>query len=236
MKIVATQKDQELIAQLKGFAASYPAESVVFSTSFGLEDQVIAHLILTEKLPVRIFTIDTGCLPEATYILHQKMIERYGARIETWFPSSEAVARLVTERGPNGFFASVENRLACCRIRKVEPLNRALRGARCWITGIRHEQSPERAALPPLEHDAARGLDKVHPLLTWTGAEVWDFIKRHDVPYNALHDQGYTSIGCAPCTRAILPGEDERAGRWWWESKTTRECGLHLKPLKERKE
>jgi phosphoadenosine phosphosulfate reductase len=235
--IFTTQKDQELIAWLKELASSYPAGGVVFSTSFGLEDQVIAHAILTEKLPIRIFTIDTGRLPEETHALHQKMIERHGVgSIETWSPDAEAVARLVAERGPNGFFISVENRLACCHVRKVEPLNRALLGAKCWITGIRREQSAERATLPPVERDEARGLDKAHPLIEWTAAEVMDFIKRHDVPYNVLHDQGYPSIGCAPCTRAILPGEDERAGRWWWELKSTRECGLHLTPRKERKE
>lgn len=224
-----------MLDRLEELASSYPAGTVVFSTSFGLEDQVIAHVILSEKIPIRIFTIDTGRLPEETHALHQKMIERHGVGvIETWFPDAEAVARLVAERGPNGFFSSVENRLACCHVRKVEPLNRALGGARCWITGIRREQSAERATLPETERDEARGLEKVHLLIEWTSAEIMDFIKRHDVPYNALHDQGYPSIGCAPCTRAILPGEDERAGRWWWESTSTRECGLHLGPKKER--
>lgn len=203
------------------------AGKIVFSSSLGWEDQVITHLIYDQQLPIEIFTLDTGRLFPETYSLMERMHEKYGKRIKAYFPQQADLEKLVTEKGPNSFYDSVENRKSCCHIRKVEPLDRALAGMDCWITGIRAQQSPERSGLPIVEWDEAHRLVKFHPLLHWTLDEVKTFIARHQVPYNSLHDRGFVSIGCAPCTRAIRAGEDFRAGRWWWENNTGKECGLH---------
>jgi phosphoadenosine phosphosulfate reductase len=178
---------------------------------------------------VRVFTLDTGRLPPETYDVMERVRVRYGIGIATYAPDAAAVGALEGERGFFSFRRSVEERKDCCGIRKVEPLRRALAPLRAWVTGLRREQAPTRTGVAVVERDAAHGLVKVNPLAQWTESEVWAYIRGHDVPYNALHDQGYPSIGCAPCTRAIRPGEDVRAGRWWWENPELRECGLHVK-------
>jgi phosphoadenosine phosphosulfate reductase len=201
---------------------------VVFSTSFSIEDQVIAHQILSEGLPITIFTLDTGRLFPETYSLWSATNEKYLTHIKAYYPDRSLLEPFLEEKGPNSFYSSVENRKACCHIRKVEPLRRALQGNAVWITGLRAEHSPERRDLSPVEWDAANGVIKYHPLLHWDGRSVRDYIEKWDVPYNSLHDKGFVSIGCAPCTRAIKPGEDFRAGRWWWEDSSKKECGLHV--------
>lgn len=200
--------------------------TAVFSTSLGQEDQVITHLIARQQLPIRIFTLDTGRLFQETYDLLDKTRIRYKVNIEAFFPDLARLQPMLTEKGPNSFYESVENRKECCFIRKVEPLNRALKGAKVWITGLRADQSENRSYLPFAEWDAAHELIKIHPLLDWTYEELQQFIRTENVPYNILHDKGFPSIGCAPCTRAVEPGEDIRAGRWWWEV-SKKECGLH---------
>ncbi|PWG82626.1 phosphoadenylyl-sulfate reductase [Pararcticibacter amylolyticus] len=200
---------------------------IVFSTSFSWEDQVIAHMILSQALPVRIFTLDTGRLFGETYYVWSRTNEQYNTHVEAYYPNQEQIERFVTGKGPNAFYESIENRKSCCHIRKVEPLQRALSGNQLWITGLRSEHSPERGDLPQLEWDDTNKILKYHPLLHWSTEDVRSFINENGIPYNTLHDKGFVSIGCACCTRAIRPGEDFRAGRWWWEDKTTKECGLH---------
>lgn len=206
-------------------------QPAAFSTSFGAEDMVVLDLIRRAGLPIEVFTLDTGRLPDETYRLMQRVQARYGRCFVTYFPQTEAVERLVAAQGINGFYDSVEKRKACCAVRKLEPLARALAGKAAWVTGLRAAQSTTRTGLAPREWDAARMLEKFNPLHDWSEADVWDYIRVHDVPYNELHDRFYPSIGCAPCTRAITPGEDVRAGRWWWESPASKECGLHSRPL-----
>ncbi len=207
-------------------AASLPPAA--FSTSFGAEDMVVLDLIRRHRIAIDIFTLDTGRLPEETYTLMQQVEEVYGRCFETFYPDTEAVQALVRERGINGFYASIENRKACCEVRKVEPLKRALSGRRAWVTGLRAQQGVSRADLTARTRDEAYGLEKFNPLHDWTEQQVWQYIREVGVPYNALHDRHYPSIGCAPCTRAIAVGEDVRAGRWWWENPETKECGLHI--------
>ncbi len=199
----------------------------VFSTSFGAEDMVLLDLIRQSRLDIAIVTLDTGRLPEQTYSLMQQVQERYGPCFQTLYPDPQELGRLVQSNGTNGFYSSVENRKACCSVRKVKPLARALWGKRAWITGLRAQQAITRSALQPREYDVAYCLEKFNPLFDWTEAQVWEYLRANALPYNALHDQGYPSIGCAPCTRAITRGEDARAGRWWWEQAETKECGLH---------
>lgn len=201
---------------------------VVFANSLGAEDMVLTDLIWREQLPIEIFSLDTGRLPAETYALVATVEEHYGQRINLIFPRSEDVEACVTRYGINGFYDSIEARKACCHARKVEPLQRVLSNKGAWVTGLRAAQSATRTSIAPIAPDDANGLIKVSPLADWTEAEVWAYIHAHHVPYNALHDQGYPSIGCAPCTRAIQPGEDIRAGRWWWENPQTKECGLHM--------
>ncbi len=202
----------------------------VFTTSLGLEDMVVLDLIVRADLDVEIVTFDTGRLPEATHVLLDAARARYGRPIRSLSPDSSALEAFVAAEGTNAFYRSVELRKQCCAIRKVEPLRRALAGRGLWITGLRRSQSVTRGALEPLAHDADHGLMKASPLADWSTQDVADYIAAHDVPVSTLHAQGYPSIGCAPCTRAIAPGEDERAGRWWWESPQTKECGLHVAP------
>ena len=171
--------------------------------------------------------LDTGRLHQETYDLMARMMSRYRMHYEVLFPAAAAVEEMVRDAGPNLFYASVEGRQRCCGVRKVEPLGRALRGAAAWVTGLRREQSPERGATPLVEWDAAHGALKANPLADWTEQQVWAYLRANDVPYNMLHDRGFASIGCAPCTRALEPGEEPRAGRWWWEQGTAKECGLH---------
>jgi phosphoadenosine phosphosulfate reductase len=209
-------------------AALFPGE-IVFSTSLGCEDQVITDLIFSHKLPIGVFTLDTGRLFEESQKTLQRTNRRYDTHIRTYYPDLEAVEKMVSEKGPYSFYESVSDRKECCFIRKVIPLNRALKGAKIWITGIRAEQSGNRQAIQQLEWDEAHQLFKFHPLLDWTFEQVKAYVKSHNVPYNPLHDKGFVSIGCAPCTRAIVEGEDFRSGRWWWEDESKKECGLHAR-------
>ncbi|GAB3981778.1 phosphoadenylyl-sulfate reductase [Spirosoma terrae] len=214
------------IDALRTLAELFPGE-VIFSTSLGYEDQVITDLILANDIPIKIFTLDTGRMFSETYSVWKKTNDRYNTKIETYFPKADAVENLMTTKGPYSFYDSVENRKECCGIRKVEPLNRALKGNKIWITGIRAEQSANRQGMTQLEWDESHNLFKFHPLMDWTFEQVKQYIKDNHVPYNPLHDRGFVSIGCQPCTRAIQEGEDFRAGRWWWEDNSKKECGLH---------
>jgi phosphoadenosine phosphosulfate reductase len=207
-------------------AAALPAAA--FSSSFGAEDMVVLDLIQRHRLRIDIFTLDTGRLPEETYALMQQVDEVYGRCYQTFYPDTAAVQALVRERGINGFYTSIENRKACCEVRKVEPLTRALSGRSAWVTGMRAQQGVSRAQLAARGRDETYGVEKFNPLHDWTEQDVWGYIRERGVPYNALHDRHYPSIGCAPCTRAIAVGEDVRAGRWWWENPETKECGLHV--------
>jgi phosphoadenosine phosphosulfate reductase len=200
---------------------------IVFTASFGLEDQAIAHAIFTQALEIAVVTLDTGRLFPETYELWAQTERRYGRRIAALYPDRVSVESLVARQGIDGFYSSVEARRACCAIRKLEPLQRALAGATAWITGLRADQSDERADISFAAFDPHRRLIKVSPLFDWTRAQVLSFIREHDIPVSPLHERGFASIGCAPCTRAIGPGEPERAGRWWWEQEQKKECGLH---------
>ena len=204
---------------------------VSFSTSLGLEDQVITDSIFKNELPVRIFTLDTGRLFEETYKTLQQTRHKYKQEIEVFFPEQTAIENLISQKGPYSFYESVDARKECCFLRKVKPLNRALEGVKIWVTGIRAEQSANRTEMNKLEWDEAHQLFKFHPLLDWTFEEIKQYIKQNNVPYNALHDKGFVSIGCSPCTRAVVVGEDFRAGRWWWEDQSKKECGLHVRTL-----
>ncbi len=200
---------------------------LVFTTSFGIEDQVITDMIFSNNINIELVTLDTGRLFKETYKVFSKTIQKYDRKILTYFPDTASVEKMVSQKGPYSFYESVDNRKECCHIRKVEPLNRALRGMKCWVTGIRSEQSAGRDKLKLIEIDETRGIYKYNPLLDWDLKDIEEYIKQNNVPYNILHDRGYVSIGCEPCTRAIKPGEDFRAGRWWWETNTGKECGLH---------
>jgi phosphoadenosine phosphosulfate reductase len=202
---------------------------VVFANSLGAEDMVLTDLILQNRLPIRIFSLDTGRLPPETYDLMAAAEKHYGARFEVFCPEHAALENFVRTHGVNAFYESVALRQTCCRIRKVEPLARALAGSKAWITGMRAAQSSTRQNLAIQAFDADHGLEKFNPLANWSEPEVWTYIRTRNVPYNPLHDQFYPSIGCAPCTRSLSPGEDIRAGRWWWENPETKECGLHVK-------
>jgi len=201
----------------------------VFANSFGAEDMVLTDLIAKFFRRIEVFTLDTGRLPQETFLLMEQIANRYSLPIKVYFPASSDVENYVAQHGPNAFYESVERRKECCRIRKVEPFKRAVQGKAAWITGVRREQATTRAGLSESEFDNAYGLLKFSPLLEWNLEDVWAYIRKFEVPYNELHDKGYPSIGCAPCTRATVPGEDIRAGRWWWENPTHKECGLHPK-------
>jgi phosphoadenosine phosphosulfate reductase len=219
----------DAIDRIRAIRATLPGD-IVFTTSFGLEDQVLTHLIAESGADIRIATLDTGRLFPETYLLWAETEERYAIRIAAYSPLHEALQGYSAERGINGFYRSIEARKACCNIRKVEPLGRALQGAAGWITGLRADQSPARAETAFVEQNTQFGLLKLNPLLDWSREHALTFAKKHRVPVNPLHEQGFLSIGCAPCTRAIEPGEPERAGRWWWEDEARKECGLHVGP------
>jgi len=210
---------QELVVMFSG--------KIAFSTSLSWEDQVITHHIFSNDLPIRVFTLDTGRIFPESYSVLNSTRERYKKNIEVYFPDFKSVEKLVTQKGPSSFYDSLENRKECCAIRKVEPLNRALQGVKCWITGLRSEHSENRKALPIVDFDEQRQIQKVNPLANWSLEEVKAEIKKYNIPYNVLHDKGFVSIGCQPCTRAVKEGEDFRAGRWWWEEQSKKECGLH---------
>lgn len=200
---------------------------VIFTTSFGYEDQVVTDIICSNNLPVKIVTLDTGRLFEETYKVFNRTIEKYKINIQTYHPQASDIEALLSQKGPFSFYESVENRKECCFARKVKPLKIALDGMNVWVTGLRAEQSANRETLDRLEWDEGYNLIKFNPLHNWTLDEVKQYIKEKHVPYNVLHDRGFVSIGCAPCTRAIQPGDDFRAGRWWWEDNSKKECGLH---------
>jgi len=214
------------VETLEAIARAYPGK-VVFSTSFGWEDQVITDMIFKNNIPIKIFTLETGRLFTETYYVWNRTLERYQKPIEAYFPNLELLEGMVSRKGPNSFYESVENRKECCGIRKLEPLKRALSGNEVWITGIRSAQSLNRHDMQSVEWDEQNKLIKYHPIFNWSLDEVKAYIAENNIPYNPLHDKGFPSIGCAPCTRAVQPGEDFRAGRWWWEDSTKRECGLH---------
>jgi phosphoadenosine phosphosulfate reductase len=226
-------KQENLALHLDGLSlteglswVAHTFNKVKFSTALGEEDQVLTHLISTLQLPIEIFTLDTGRLFAETYDLLSLTSAHYKKPIEVYFPEAFAVEQYVQNKGINGFYDSIENRKQCCHIRKVEPLKRALANADLWITGVRSSQSNNRQQMKQIEWDEGMNIIKYNPLLNWSDDQVKEFIEQHKVPVNSLHKKGFASIGCAPCTRAILPGEDLRAGRWWWES-SAKECGLH---------
>ncbi len=236
MSAVKTEKLSEILYQIsrlniaesiKYFTTNFEG-AVTFSSSFSYEDQIITHEILSNSLPVEIFTLDTGRIFPETYSVWSSTNAKYGVNIKAFYPDKDALQQFVEAKGPNAFYESVENRKECCRIRKVEPLKRALAGKKVWITGLRAEHSPDRNDLPAVEWDDANQVIKYHPLLLWTTEQVIEHIRENQIPYNPLHDKGFISIGCAPCTRAVKPGESFRAGRWWWEDASKKECGLHV--------
>ncbi|NYT36729.1 phosphoadenylyl-sulfate reductase [Allopusillimonas soli] len=222
---------QTLCVNLTDIAQRYP--NAALASSLAAEDMVLTHAILSRSLPLAIFTLDTGRLHTETLDVIEAITQRYGQRIEIWKPEAEVVRAHVQAHGTHAFYESVALRKACCNMRKVEPLKRALQGRGAWITGQRREQSITRDHLPLEEDDAVFGLYKFNPLAYWRHEDVWEAIRYFGIPYNALHDKGYPSIGCEPCTRAIKPGEDLRAGRWWWESSDSKECGLHAGNLEK---
>jgi phosphoadenosine phosphosulfate reductase len=203
-------------------------DTISLACSFGAEDVVLLDML--SKIPARFqaFVLDTGRLPQETYNVMEQCRKKYGIEFKVFFPERDKIESLIERKGPNSFYSSIENRKECCYIRKVEPLSRALDGLQAWITGLRREQSVTRNGVPKVEIDPAHGnILKLNPLADWTNEQVWNYIRAHQVPYNELHDKGYPSIGCAPCTRAVKPGEDLRAGRWWWEAPELKECGIH---------
>lgn len=201
---------------------------VTFANSLGAEDMVLTDLIAKFQPDITMFSLDTGRLPQETYDLMQQVRLAYAVPLHVYFPESAQVEALVARIGVNGFYDSVENRKACCHTRKVEPLKRALQGNKAWITGMRRDQAVTRGTLEVSSFDADHGMQKINPLLDWSNAEVWQYLKQNNVPYNKLHDRFFPSIGCAPCTRSVTPGEDIRSGRWWWEQPENKECGLHV--------
>lgn len=216
----------EIVEVLKEIASKF-AGKAVFTTSFGYEDQVITDIIFKNNIDIKVVTLDTGRLFKETYKVFSQTLDQYKKNIQVFFADKEGVEKMVSEKGPYSFYNSVENRKECCYVRKVIPLNRALEGVECWITGIRAEQSDNRQGMEYFEVDTQRQIIKYNPLLAWTLDEVKNHIKKNHVPYNVLHDKNFVSIGCEPCTRAIQPGDDFRAGRWWWEDNSKKECGLH---------
>jgi phosphoadenosine phosphosulfate reductase len=224
-EVIQKIEDSSLPEAIRLIAELFPGK-VVFSSSLGQEDQVITDAIFKNNIPVKIFTLDTGRLFNEAYELLDRTTARYKMDIKVYFPDGADVEQFVATKGINSFYESVENRKSCCFIRKVKPLNRALEGAGVWITGLRAEQSDNRHDMPMIEWSEEKQLYKFNPLIRWSYQDMMNYIEEFNVPYNRLHDKGFISIGCAPCTRAIEPGEDARAGRWWWES-SQKECGLH---------
>lgn len=210
------------------FLNEYKNEAAL-SSSFGAEDQVLTHMMLNIDEKANIFTLDTGRLPYETYSVMDNTNLKYNVKVNVFFPDNKDIENLYKTQGINGFYESIENRKACCNARKIEPLKRALKPLKVWITGLRASQSVTRTKMPMIEYDENFDVIKVNPLINWSEENVWNFIKENKIPYNKLHDQGYPSIGCAPCTRAVKEGDDIRSGRWWWENPEHKECGLHAK-------
>ncbi|HDY84780.1 hypothetical protein LCGC14_1616490 [marine sediment metagenome] len=224
-KLAAKIEDvKQVLAEI---AADY--EPATLASSYGAEDMVLMDLICKFAPEIEVFTLDTGRLPKETYEVMQLAKARYNREVKVYFPDASDIESFVTQQGPNAFYDSVELRKQCCGIRKVKPLQRALAGKKAWLTGMRRSQAVTRSELPVSERDEDHGLQKFSPLTAWSNGDVWAYLRAFDVPYNKLHDQGYASIGCEPCTRAITAGEDIRAGRWWWENPESKECGLHVK-------
>jgi phosphoadenosine phosphosulfate reductase len=221
-----TLQTASLAERLTKIAALFDGKKIVFSTSFGQEDQAITHAIASQKLAIEIFTLDTGRQFQESYELIDLTVKKLDFQLKTYFPQASAVEKLVETKGFHSFYSSVENRKECCFIRKIEPLNRALQGADVWITGLRAEQSENRADMPMIEWDTQKNLYKINPLIDWSFETMEKYLAEHKIPQNPLHKKGFVSIGCAPCTRAIAKGEHPRAGRWWWEN-SQKECGLH---------
>lgn len=223
-------KLKDLTAQelIEYFLNEY-SERVALSSSFGAEDQVLTHMMLNINKNANIFTLDTGRVPYETYNVMDSTNLKYGIKVNVFFPKNEDVEELYKKQGINGFYESIENRKACCNARKIEPLKRALKPLKVWITGLRASQNITRSNLPLVEWDETFNIIKLNPLINWSEEDIWNFIKTNNIPYNKLHDQGYPSIGCAPCTRAVKEGDDIRSGRWWWENPEHKECGLHAK-------
>ena len=221
-------KIDSALALLQRVAIEY--RPAAFANSLGAEDMVLTDMISRHRVGIDMFTLDTGRLHEDTLNLLPRIADRYKREVHVVRPDAAAVAGYVRQYGRDAFYNSVELRKGCCHIRKVEPLQRALAGRKAWITGLRRAQSSARTGVAVQEFDEAHGLAKFNPLADWTEGDVWDYLRGHEVPYNPLHDQGYPSIGCAPCTRSVSPGEDPRAGRWWWEQEAASECGLHFAP------
>ncbi len=223
------QKTTSVLALLSDASSEFGDNKITFANSFGAEDMVLTDIIIRNALKIEIFSLDTGRLPAETYDLMSETEKHYNTKLNVYFPIAENVELYVKTNGINAFYDSIELRKSCCHMRKVEPLQRALSGKGAWITGMRAAQATTRASLPVREFDTGNQLEKFNPLSDWSEQEVWAYIRLHEVPYNKLHDQFYPSIGCAPCTRAVAMGEDIRAGRWWWEDPTSKECGLHVK-------
>jgi phosphoadenosine phosphosulfate reductase len=219
------QNQADITSEIRILTEEFPG-AVAFSTSFGQEDQVITDIICGQHLPVRLFTLDTGRLFQETYDLMDLTRARYKKDLEVYYPDTQAIEAFVKEQGFNSFYDSLGNRKTCCYIRKVAPLQRALQHTKVWITGLRADQNENRQHIPKITWDESQQVYKYNPLINWTYEEVLAYLKAHQIPYNKLHDQGFISIGCAPCTRAIAPGEHPRSGRWWWEQ-SGKECGLH---------
>ncbi|MBS1703611.1 MAG: phosphoadenylyl-sulfate reductase [Armatimonadetes bacterium] len=220
--------EHETPEKLLAWAVERFSNRLRLACSFGAEDVALVDIVSRHGLGIVPFVLDTGRLHQETYEVMDRFRAKYGIEFETYYPDTERIQRLLSVKGPNSFYESIENRKECCGIRKVEPLRRALSGCDGWVTGLRREQAVTRTSLPKIEIDESHGgIVKLNPLADWTEAQVWEYIRQNNVPYNALHDQGFPSIGCAPCTRAIQPGEDIRAGRWWWEAPEHKECGLH---------
>ncbi len=230
---IAEELETKTAQELIKWAFEEFGDTVSLASSFGAEDVVLIDMVARISPQIPVFTLDTGRLPDATYEVMEKVNEKYGISIRPYYPLTEAVENLVAEHGPNLFYKSVELRKLCCSVRKIEPLQRALEDLSAWICGLRRQQSVTRTQVKKVEKDGASdSIIKINPLADWTESQIWAYIKENEVPYNRLHDEGYPSIGCQPCTRAVLPGEDVRAGRWWWENPETKECGLHAKEEK----
>ncbi len=227
---MSSARYDEVLAQTRALLARIATDfsPAVFASSLAAEDMVLTDLILRAELPIKVFTLETGRLHAETLGMIDRIRETYAVELALYKPEAADVDAYVAANGLNAFYDSIEMRKECCRIRKVEPLKRALAGNKAWITGQRRAQSTTRSELAAQEDDTAHGLQKFNPLADWSEDDVWHYLRSHEVPYNPLHEQGYPSIGCDPCTRAIQPGEDIRAGRWWWESPDSKECGLHV--------
>jgi phosphoadenosine phosphosulfate reductase len=237
IKKIAKEMEDKSAMEVLEWAINAYAPKIALASSFGAEDVIIIHMMVKiNKEKTRIFTLDTGRLNQETYDVMDAIRKKYDIQIEAYFPEQREIEEMVKIKGMNLMYESVENRKLCCEIRKVHPLNRALSNLDGWITGLRREQAITRTNINKLEIDSSHGsITKINPLADWTNGMIWDYIHKNNVPYNKLHDSGYPSIGCEPCTRAIHAGEDPRAGRWWWENATQKECGLHWDPTKKYK-